>query len=872
MPLPLVLTQLHRKVQFLVLQRLSIVVSLAVLFGCETRILAAETNVLGDSHQFTVDALLSNEKIGRVYVSPEGNRTVVVVVPSRNECWSRQDGGLVIYDDYLPPEVCGDVHILSDKQIIRIGRPPNILGLFSPIWSPSGEQLAFLAYEVTGEAHIWLWDGQRVTRVTEHPIDPYLNIDALSGWDLSSFAWLDNDTLIAASISNDRIEADEVPVRHPGAALVSVWHRQASGEGASSSVLKSKVDRDALPQATIVKIDVASGSVHELATGSYTAISLSPNGQAALIVEAISNLQAPKGTLFENVTQNIIPNGFSLGLSHSRVGVIDLSQDGDAVFWLPSVYDPWFSSAGRRVLDDRAAAFKGPRPAWTGAGDRVAFVARRKPEVGAQSKLFVHDFSIDRTKEIRTSKLAPVSIAWAGDRLIYAQIHHDEAETECDATWCIIEESSEAGNAFDASLFGADVPKRVFSVGDALWFTAGGDLWAFDDEKGRARQLSDGEFGEVFGISKVAANADSVLVETEVDGEPAYMIALREGANVSRRESIRLPTSRASVRGFGGLNGVTVTEHTHSKGVDLWAQWDGDERATKIISLNSHLSGVMSFERERLDYKGGEGERLNGVLLRPAKAEEGREAPLVVRVYPKTYSDPDVFDGAANSRSFLNDAMLPAHGYAVLYPTITVTPPAEGGRLCDQFADDVIPAVEAAIAAGGVDPDRVFLFGHSFGGYIVNNLMTCTDRFAAGIAVAGFSDLFESYWRLSPPFKYSNHAMNADFGFHRAERSRQGVFNLGATPWSNPKIYMENSPVFHADKLNAPLLLIHGEFDAVSIAHSEKMYMAGRRLGKGVTFVRYWGVGHTWKSPGDIRGFWARIFRFLEEQTVRENQ
>ena len=817
---------------------------------------------------FSVDDLLANEGFGKSALSPNGKFAAIVVIPSREECAGRGAGELVFYEDYLPEEVCGEISIYSDSQTTRIEPPSGALGFFAPQWSPSGQKLALLAFDLEGEAHIWLWDEGEVSKITDRPIDPYVNIDAKSGWDLTSFAWLDDDTLIAAIVSDSLIGADKVPVRHPGTMLIPAWRAQARGTAARAGMLKSKVTRADLPQSTLVKIDVTGGGMQVLATGSYTALSLSPSRDALLVVEAIANLQTAKGELLENVDQNIIPNGFSLGLSHSRIGVINLSQNGSGVSWLPAVFDPWISVIGRRDLDDRGAAFEGPRPTWRNDGERVAFVARQIPSIGASSKLFVHDFSSDRTHEIETSALAPVSITWADDRLVYAQLDNFGAGEGCGAAWCIVDEDGESRNAFDVGRFDADAPKRLYRVGDALWFTAHEALWTLDAEAGRAVRLTDGAFGKVSAISAVSVNGDSVLVEKQENRARLHVIASGSGRHAQYQGVRVLPAPSAAVRAFGGPNGITVTEHAHSKGVDLWVQSESAALATKALSLNRYLSATLPFERERITYEGKDGKRLNGVLLRPAQASKTHQAPLIVRVYPARYANPDLFDSAVNSRLFLSDAMFPGQGYAVLYPTITVTPPAEGGRLCDQFADDVLPTVKAAIEAGGIDPERIVLFGHSFGGYVVNSLMTCTGRgrFTAGIAVAGFSDIFESYWRLPPPYKYTNHAMNADFGFHRAERSRHGVFNMGATPWTNPGIYIENSPVFHADRLGAPLLLMHGEFDAVSIAHSEKMYMAGRRLGKDVTFIRYWGVGHIWRSPENIRNFWAEVFNFLDEK------
>ena len=204
--------------------------------------------------------------------------------------------------------------------------------------------------------------------------------------------------------------------------------------------------------------------------------------------------------------------------------------------------------------------------------------------------------------------------------------------------------------------------------------------------------------------------------------------------------------------------------------------------------------------------------------------------------------------------------------------SIEVPAPEAAGPLCEQIADAVVTAVGAAVETGYIDGTAVGVMGHSYGGYTTASLMTCTDRFAAGVSVAGFYNLASYPLNLKHRDRYNGHALGALSGLVEAESlGKRRLFQFNSTPWQNVGVYIENSPVFNMDKLSAPLLLVHGELDGVPIEQAEQMYVAGRRLSKDVTFVRYWGEYHLLYSPANIRDFWSRTLGFLNEHLGSED-
>jgi dipeptidyl aminopeptidase/acylaminoacyl peptidase len=126
-----------------------------------------------------------------------------------------------------------------------------------------------------------------------------------------------------------------------------------------------------------------------------------------------------------------------------------------------------------------------------------------------------------------------------------------------------------------------------------------------------------------------------------------------------------------------------------------------------------------------------------------------------------------------------------------------------------------------------VDSTKVGCIGASYGGFMTQFLQTKTDIFAAAVSHAGISNI-TSYWG------------EGYWGY-----SYSGAASANSYPWNNPRLYTEQSPLFHADKINTPLLLLHGTVDTnVPIGESIQMYNALKILGKPVEFITVDGENH----------------------------
>ena len=195
-----------------------------------------------------------------------------------------------------------------------------------------------------------------------------------------------------------------------------------------------------------------------------------------------------------------------------------------------------------------------------------------------------------------------------------------------------------------------------------------------------------------------------------------------------------------------------------------------------------------------MKYQRKDGTELSFTLYTPPGYQEGTRVPAILNAYPLDYASTATAGQISGSEQVFthltNYYLLLLSGYAIIdeaaFP-IVGDPKMAYDTYIEQLVDDAQAAVDKAVALGVVDPDRIGVTGHSHGAMMTANLVAHTDLFRAGVATSG------AYNKTLTPF-----------GFQSERRS----------VWKALDVYLKVSPYFFADKLEAPLLLIHGEDDA----------------------------------------------------------
>lgn len=231
----------------------------------------------------------------------------------------------------------------------------------------------------------------------------------------------------------------------------------------------------------------------------------------------------------------------------------------------------------------------------------------------------------------------------------------------------------------------------------------------------------------------------------------------------------------------------------------------------QITDFKDPAPKLREIKRQIVRYKRADGVDLSFTLYTPPGYKEGTRLPTVIWAYPLEFTDSSVAGQVSGSQNRFTQMGGSSHlffllqGYAVL-DDATMPIVGDPEKVNDTFVQQITDSAKAAIAKGAemgvVDPERVGVGGHSYGAFMTANLLAHSDIFRAGIARSG------AYNRTLTPF-----------GFQSERR----------TFWEAPELYSKVSPFFYANKINEPILLIHGEADnnqGTYPIQSERLYAA----------------------------------------------
>ncbi|MEE4177857.1 MAG: prolyl oligopeptidase family serine peptidase [Bacteroides sp.] len=248
-------------------------------------------------------------------------------------------------------------------------------------------------------------------------------------------------------------------------------------------------------------------------------------------------------------------------------------------------------------------------------------------------------------------------------------------------------------------------------------------------------------------------------------------------------------------------------------------------RLTQITHFPDPSPKLRELQKELVHYERADGIPLSGTLYLPDGFQPGVDAPLptMLWAYPREFKSADAAGQVSGSPytytrvGATSAVMLATLGYAVLdnasFPIVGEGDEEPNDTFVEQLVANAEAAINKLVEMGVTDPDRVAVSGHSYGAFMTANLLSHCDLFAAGIARSG------AYNRTLTPF-----------GFQGEER----------TYWQSPEVYNTMSPFMNADKVKAPMLLIHGIDDNNSGTfpiQSERYYDALRGHGATVRLV-----------------------------------
>ncbi len=431
-----------------------------------------------------------------------------------------------------------------------------------------------------------------------------------------------------------------------------------------------------------------------------------------------------------------------------------------------------------------------------------------------------------------------------------------------------------AGDCFIASVRG-DAPQNLTSTSHPsfgntyrapLWDTSGQNLYLLASDTLWRISIADSSVNAVIQIPnrrliEVVSPARGGRFWSPDEGESLYLMARDDKTKKIGFYKVNLSTGQFSqlmeidancgspailtIDVSDDNQRVIYTRQDAQRCEDIWIAGVDFQNPRQLTHVNPVDDTVVMGAGRLINWRSLDGEELNGALLLPANYEPGKRYPLVVWVYGGDRGGDNVNQFGLVGPGINNLQLLATRGYAVLFPDA----PLQKGTPMQDLAKTVLPGVDRAIEMGIADPERLGVMGHSYGGYCTLVLIAQTTRFKAAISSGGYGNLIGSY------------------GHMRRDGSTYGESKLGSTPWESRDRYIENSPVFYLDRIQTPLLLLHGELDnAVPSFLADEIFVGLRNLGKWVMYTKYEGESHApadWEYANQM-DYWNRIVTMFD--------
>ncbi len=804
-------------------------------------VLAKKTSTL------SVDVALKQEDIGSVLFDPNSRRVVFERISAYDT--APADSYRYRFFSRLSLSNIYVANTEDDKRAEPIFDQRDDTGYWLGGFSPKGDKLAYFRLrEGIVSAGVYDFEKKR---------NKNFNFEVNYHFLRNLPIWISEDEAIFVAKSNstdlnDRLDEPSIGPQRQSAARESAWR----GDTVTASVLGAGryfSQNPQPPKETLIRVNLSTGETVILGQQDYWDFELSSSGRYLATMTLAGNVNSQ--------SENPISPG-ELAKT-KRIVVYDLKDNRE-------LFDCGDCEAATELLS------------WSPVADELLFFAHLKGKSKADGLFYRYDAARNTLNKIDKSHIGFiggrkgsgrerdkfVNAAWIGESILFQQSDISTAERR---DWILVTPS---GSRTILTKTFSSPPREILAVSDSsIFFIVEGDVWRTDfsgnsenlsaDRKPPLRRAKTGHPG--LRSLRTTLNGVRSLSQTPLESivaDQTEIIFFNDEGDVD--ESIFLPE--------GSVSKLAISTRTQSVvyredriGDSSIIGLVGQQRSNVPITLfdfNAQLKGVYGGKPIKFAHDTG-GRTLNSWILLPPGASEGVRYPTIVIPYAGAVMGDSwqlaAFSDTVSKVSFTaSPQLLAAAGYAVLLPSIPLT--SAPGDPMQELLSPALSAVDKAIELGYSDPNRIGLIGQSYGGYTTLALIAQTDRFKVAITSAGIANLTSHYgqiagWtRIAPPFALPAAAAWSELGQGR----------MGSAPWTDPERYVRNSPLFHADKINTPLMLVHGDLDIINIGQAEEMYTALARQNKDVLFVRYWGEYHTIVSPANIRDMWERRFDWLQ--------
>ncbi len=783
---------------------------------------------LASATPFSVEAMLKNQSYGHVWIDPTERNAVV---ERRAPYDSASDYGLGGFTTRQLSKLWR-IDIATGSKAVPLFEQADDVGYWAEGFSPSGRYLSVMALKAKIlRAGLFDMISGRLRWLAGSPDMPFAQPGPL---------WLDDTHLLQVRMVRPQLPRLIDGTSGAADRTVQAWKAQASGKAASVSRLSTN-DATAGPDGAreLHLIDLRSGGDRLLWRGELVDLAASADRRFVAVVSH-SDIRRPSPAT---------PIGLDFQSRSRILTIIDLLANRS---WQPC---PGCDLAPNLLR-------------WSAKRASLLVFARdRAASAWEHGELLRIDPARDRFVRLGTPALMPlidkgdggsglfIHASWAGVvPLFYARTGADRGD------WYAVGEhmarSLTAGLAAPSSALASSSDRGLEVLsGRQLWsLTADGRTTGQIDDVDAigATTLDSYHFGGR-GMVNMPPFAPPLLVRRQASGPPR--LSNRQGHLVADLGP------DATLLAVAPRSGRAIIVSRHASGSAEMVLFGLHDRPIVVDRINLHLDSLERARAIAIPANLPSGAPATHWFLLPPGTRSGR-LPLVVIPYPGSMFGADRSPAPTPDRVFAetNGQLLAAHGFAVLYPSLPLG--ATDRDPVAHIATAVDAAVDAAIASGFADPDRIAIWGHSYGGYGALAVATRSRRYRAIVASAAASNLFGLYGSLVP----RTDSDTANQYLTLPGVLERGQFGMGGTPWTAFDTYVRNSPFFAADRIVTPILLINGDLDFSPIGQAEGLFTALMRLDKDAELLRYRGENHLVASPANISDAIARVLAWLDDR------
>lgn len=294
---------------------------------------------------------------------------------------------------------------------------------------------------------------------------------------------------------------------------------------------------------------------------------------------------------------------------------------------------------------------------------------------------------------------------------------------------------------------------------------------------------------------------------------------------------------------------VIYTMETFQQYPDIHYSTLAFKKSVQLTHGDKQQEGFIWGTAELVSWISLDGRPLEGVVYKPANFDPNKKYPMMVNFYERNSETLYNYRMPEPHRSTIDYHLYNSNEYVIFNPDIRYVDgyPGESCYNC------LMPGITMMIAKGYINEKGIGAQGHSWGGYQIAYLATRTNLFSAIESGAPVVNMFSAYGGI----RWGS-------GMARSFQYEHTQSRLGATPWSSPLRYLENSPLFTMDKVQTPILIMHNDADGhVPWYQGIEYFVAMKRLGKPCWLLNYTGEPHWPMHMANRIDFQRRMFQFF---------